>query len=511
MKRKKTAILVLALLAVGLAQGQGDCPPQPLPWFEDFESGFVWDNGWINTTLDSSYFYYDHCWIHGFLHYPGYRSMISFEYLSVTPPVVRNNVLHIEKSYWDFYGTEPGLKYAVTPPFEASPTRVTFKAYYVLAMVQGPTIGDLAHDTVFPNGAMVAIGCINNEADPYGSFSPIDTVYVVSRDAHNKTFCCAEIDTTLPIPAKLQFRVVEPMDDWRGNIICYIDSIHVMRGDLPADTIVMHDTVCQGQPYSGHGFFIPDDTIAGEHIFERDSTANCQRFITKLILNVLPAATNDVYRTMMDGDTLRFGDSVITHPGTYLFHHTAMNGCDSTVILHVADCAPSVCVTVNRDFVDFDYPVLTLNNCTDSIVLSQWSFSDGYTLQGNRCRRKFFHPLPDTVSVTLTTCNAQNCCADTLLVFPLKVRSAWFPNTFTPSLDNNNRFGCVTSYEVKDFELHLYDRHGILVWQTSDVTEQWDGTRNGNPVPQGVYVFRWTLRDRNGDRQHGTGTVTLIR
>ena len=170
-----------------------------------------------------------------------------------------------------------------------------------------------------------------------------------------------------------------------------------------------------------------------------------------------------------------------------------------------------VCVEVNRDFIDFDHPVVTLHDCSPDRYSSTWVFSDGYTLNGERARRQFVHPLPDTVTVTLRSCNRYGCCADTTIGFRPLIRSVWFPNVFIPDGEQNNRFGAVTSCQVAEFELFVYNRWGLLVYHTTDILALWDGTRDGVPLSQGAYAYRWYLKDVYGDRWSGTGTVTLLR
>jgi gliding motility-associated-like protein len=172
---------------------------------------------------------------------------------------------------------------------------------------------------------------------------------------------------------------------------------------------------------------------------------------------------------------------------------------------------PTLCIETNRDFIDFDYPVITLHDCSPDRYSSTWIFSDGRTLNGERARRQFSRPLPDTVTVTLHACNRYGCCTDTTIGFAPKIRSVWFPNIFTPDADNNNRFGCVTSMEVAEYEIIIFNRWGFEVWRSTDIQTLWDGTHDGTPMPQGAYVYRWYLIDRYGERNSGIGTVTLVR
>lgn len=84
----------------------------------------------------------------------------------------------------------------------------------------------------------------------------------------------------------------------------------------------------------------------------------------------------------------------------------------------------------------------------------------------------------------------------------------WFPNVFTPGLDNNNRFGCVTNAQVTEFEMYIYHRWGQLVYSTRDIHDWW----NGGGLPQGAYVYYYRLRTAADNRVHsGKGTVTLLR
>ena len=172
---------------------------------------------------------------------------------------------------------------------------------------------------------------------------------------------------------------------------------------------------------------------------------------------------------------------------------------------------PTLCIETGRTFIDFDYPVITIHDCSIDRHHTEWLFCDGASYRGERIRRAFLHPLPDTVTVTMTTCNRYNCCADTTISFATEIRSVWFPNIFFPDGESNNRFGCSTSYKVVEFELEIYNRWGFIVWSTTDLGTPWDGTHDGEPVPQGAYVYKWFLEDIHGDRKSGIGTVTLIR
>ncbi|MCR5445434.1 MAG: gliding motility-associated C-terminal domain-containing protein [Bacteroidales bacterium] len=172
---------------------------------------------------------------------------------------------------------------------------------------------------------------------------------------------------------------------------------------------------------------------------------------------------------------------------------------------------PTLCIDLSRPFIDFDQPGVIFTDCSEGTDHSIWHFSDGATVNNPKARRKFSHPLPDSVWVTLTSCNRWNCCVDTTFTVPSRIRSVWFPNVFIPTAESNNRFGASISFEVTQYELLIFNRWGLLVFRTERVDDLWDGSFEGRPLPQGAYVYRWHVRDAYDYNHSGIGTVTLLR
>jgi len=87
------------------------------------------------------------------------------------------------------------------------------------------------------------------------------------------------------------------------------------------------------------------------------------------------------------------------------------------------------------------------------------------------------------------------------------------PNAFAPesSNPNSNRFGVMNRQIVKLNYLKIFDRWGKLVFETTDVTRQWDGSVNGEPAPFGVYVWEADGFCLENKRFKRSGNVTLIR
>jgi gliding motility-associated-like protein len=108
-------------------------------------------------------------------------------------------------------------------------------------------------------------------------------------------------------------------------------------------------------------------------------------------------------------------------------------------------------------------------------------------------------PVRDSVLLTDTDCNC----------------TVFIPSAFSPNQDGKNEtFGAIFECEILDFQLKVFNRWGRLVAQFDDPSQSWDGTLQGQAVPEGVYVWvlRYQSRQQKREAQSTeTGTVTLIR
>ena len=63
---------------------------------------------------------------------------------------------------------------------------------------------------------------------------------------------------------------------------------------------------------------------------------------------------------------------------------------------------------------------------------------------------------------------------------------------------------------VEEYHLEIYNRWGVLVFESDDINIGWNGYINGKPAKQDVYVWRAKGRFSNGETFVMSGDVTLF-
>jgi gliding motility-associated-like protein len=88
------------------------------------------------------------------------------------------------------------------------------------------------------------------------------------------------------------------------------------------------------------------------------------------------------------------------------------------------------------------------------------------------------------------------------------------PNVFTPNGDDiNDWLVAKTSGLVEKVDFKLFNRYGVLIYETEEPKLNWDGTYKGNIVSPGVYFYQCDVFERriSGLEQfHLSGFVHVI-
>ncbi len=361
---------------------------------------------------------------------------------------------------------------------------------FVLSEQQTDTVGEMVYSFVeYASG---------NDTTPTVNMLHLtihDTSFAELYDTIIAGDCYSIADTLLTTSGTYSFSYVSS-GGCDSTIVLHLSVL------LRIDTVVYYDTLCEGDFYDNHGISIAD-CLEGEYTYEGDLAA--PDGITHYILHLTVLGNASVVEEIrsLNGDTLFFLGQAITQPGQYTFSLPAANGCDSVITLivehetgridpssfHICFGDSVLLTALGIHYIHwysrpYDSSLATQQGAV-SVMVSPAVSTDYYLLdvKGNIMARS---------RIEVEDCGW-----------------VWFPNVFMPDAESNNRFGCQTVLNVVSFELTIYNRVGLRVWESTDIDQQWDGTHKGIPVPQGAYVYFWRLKSAYRTYT-GAGTVTLL-
>jgi len=107
-----------------------------------------------------------------------------------------------------------------------------------------------------------------------------------------------------------------------------------------------------------------------------------------------------------------------------------------------------------------------------------------------------------------------NGCADqdTVYIDTTGAYLSFIPNVFTPDGNITNDHFDINANKYSVYDLVIVNRWGNVVFQSSDPVKDWDGTINGDPAVEGVYLYKLTFQfDCMPEPQNKQGTVSLFR
>lgn len=188
----------------------------------------------------------------------------------------------------------------------------------------------------------------------------------------------------------------------------------------------------------------------------------------------------------------------------------------SVLVTNAEQCTDSASVTVST----LPYPDIILTQekdtlCRGSAAILTASGGNSYIWStGEGTPAISVSPLSNTLfQVTVTNSGSGiNCAKDTSLLQAVKNCNIVFvPNAINLS-GVNQIFKPVGEGIYADFyRLAIYNRLGQLLFETADFSQGWDGTFEGDYVPEGVYVYDLSITTGPGETYRKQGTVTVIR
>jgi len=218
-------------------------------------------------------------------------------------------------------------------------------------------------------------------------------------------------------------------------------------------------------------------------------------------------------------------DYVYDIPGTYKVSLVTSDGKGHTGIANryiEAYALPVAAFEIRHDEPDDESGQVHFVNLSAGAVRYLWNFGDGTTSSAPDPSHTYRQSGIYNVKLTAWS---ENGCADSVIIndaFADKGMYLRFPNAFVPNeggptggyystrTDEDNQVFHPVASGVASYNLKIYSKAGLLVFESNELEMGWDGYYKGQKCSPGVYVWKVRGTYRNGQPIIMAGDITLL-
>lgn len=303
------------------------------------------------------------------------------------------------------------------------------------------------------------------------------------------------------------------------------DSLVYTQVDTGEYCVILTD-VCETPPATDCFTVIVEEILVPE--FMADTTAGCVPSSMQFEILNPPATFEDVFWEFGNGSVSEgiTPAGVYINPGIYdvSISLTTPTGCLHTstypgyITVHPNPIAGFEATPQPTDILDTEISFNDLSS--GGVVEWSWIF-DTISMMGtsNETNPTFEFPLGigGEYPVRLTVTDANGCIDQiTRTIVINDLLNVYVPNSFTPNNDGVNDVFFVTGTDIDPtrFQLQVFNRWGEKIFETTDITQVWDGgVNNGQYYSQNdVYTWRLIVYSMTTvERYEMSGSVVVIR
>ena len=157
---------------------------------------------------------------------------------------------------------------------------------------------------------------------------------------------------------------------------------------------------------------------------------------------------------------------------------------------------------------------ITFTNLSVNSNNYKWLYGDGESVITNATTVNHLYNTEGQFKVCLIASNiGGGCLPDTscqnIVASILPVVEV--PTAFSPNGDGKNDVLKVIGFGIQKMQWRIYNRWGMIVFESTSPSIGWNGKLNGLEQNTGVYVYELEVTFTNGEKISKTGTVTLIK
>jgi gliding motility-associated-like protein len=222
------------------------------------------------------------------------------------------------------------------------------------------------------------------------------------------------------------------------------------------------------------------------------------------------------------GGINHYTDDIDNTSNIYYYKIAALNSCGNEV-KYSLPANNIILSTSNNKFINslswnnykpqkkqHSYKIIRKTNInTRTIIngLNKTNYKDNVdSLKYNELNDKFCYYITaqDTINGQILTARSNTSCT---AVEP----DIYVPNGFTPNGDGkNDKFFPYFEFTPKKYKLAVYNKYGIILFETTNPSEKWDGTVSGKAIQQGVYAYSIYMETSFGKKVIKKGAVTVF-
>ncbi len=215
---------------------------------------------------------------------------------------------------------------------------------------------------------------------------------------------------------------------------------------------------------------------------------------------------DDAYKQTTDS-------AILLREGTYTVTISDSLNCDTVVELSIVT-APIVKPAFDYDpkALSLFFPDCFFKDLSQNAVAWFWDFGDGDTSHQQHPFHKF--EKEGTFPVKLVIENSYGCEDSSIVdVYVDGFYTLYIPSSFSPNGDGKNDAFKIqgTGLLPDNFELTVYARNGQLIYKSTDILKEWDGTASGQVVKSDAYVYALRFMDYKFKEHSKKGVITIIR
>lgn len=244
------------------------------------------------------------------------------------------------------------------------------------------------------------------------------------------------------------------------------------------------------------------------------------------VTDVFPTIVNDT--TICPGDTASLWaanadfyqwtpNSYLTHPDSNITLSIPLEEITYNVICsNTIGCSKTLSVNVNlypKPYVyagpdlNVYYGITTSLNGTTEMDTLYWESLD--SLSCINCLTPSY--TPESSSEHILFVQDINGCINSDTVNVYVNSSIYIPNTFSPNGDGLNDYFTTIGEEITEFNLQIFDRWGLLIFESDNLNKYWDGKYKNKVVQQDAYIWKIKYSDHFGKGKQLMGHVSVLK